>query len=50
MILSPAPYWLPSLCQPADWLVAKILVILLIVGIASLIADTRFTKGGDHIG
>jgi hypothetical protein len=47
MILSPVPSWLPSLCQPADWLVAKILAILLIVGIVYL-AFANNAKGGEY--
>lgn len=50
MILPPVPSWLPGLCQPADWLVAKIWVILLFTVIVVLIANVRSMKGGDHIG
>ncbi len=48
--LSPAPSWLPSLTQPADWFVAKVLVILLVVGIFTLMAGVGSTKGGDPHG
>ena len=50
MILSLTPSWLPSLCQPADWLVARILVILLVTVIVALMANAETEKGGDNIG
>lgn len=42
--LSPPPSWLPSLVQPADWFVVRILGILLITFLAGL---GLFWKGGD---
>lgn len=50
MILSPVPSWLPFLCQPADWLIARILAILLITVIVVLMANAKTVKGGENIG
>lgn len=32
--MTPPPSWLPSLLTPADWLVARFLGILLLIGFA----------------
>jgi len=47
MTLSLAPSWLPSLTQPADWLIANILGILVVIGLCALYAIPD--KGGEKI-
>lgn len=37
MIFSAPPFWLPSLTQPADWFVSKILVILILIGLVAIV-------------
>jgi hypothetical protein len=43
-LTSPLPSWLPKLVQPQDWLVIKILVILVIVSLLAGVAK-HFERG-----
>lgn len=47
--LTPPPSWLPSLCQPADWLVCKLLCIFVVIGLITAFVIPTERSGNNYV-